>query len=136
MRDARVRVEPGGGYAVKPLARRLLLVTVSVVNVAVLLCFCFFGILGLRGGLSDTSVAENFRQGIQFFAIAAVVLAWSIGCFIALRRRERVKAGFCRQCGYDLRASPGRCPECGRIRMPPSLGDDLGERRRYSRLLL
>jgi len=39
-----------------------------------------------------------------------ISLAWLP---VRLRRRRRERAGLCAVCGYDLRASLERCPECG-----------------------
>jgi hypothetical protein len=54
------------------------------------------------------------------WALIAVFLVWpAMWARGVLRRRRRgrwAREGRCIKCGYDLRGSAGRCPECGEKR--------------------
>ena len=66
------------------------------------------------------SPAYRFTSvGVPYYALCvltAVLPAWQ--GWLALRRRRTLQ-GTCRTCGYDLRATPERCPECGTVAAPP-----------------
>jgi hypothetical protein len=76
-----------------------------------------FDLAGVRfGGLwGPGSVLWNLAVPYWMLTAAAGVLPL-IRLNVYRRRRLRVRrlrAGLCPACGYDLRATPGRCPECG-----------------------
>ena len=64
------------------------------------------------------------RRPVPTFRVLVVPLAYPLAltalpplAWLATRRRRarRAARGLCRQCGYDLRATPDRCPECGTV---------------------
>ena len=59
---------------------------------------------------------KSYRE-ISFPAwLAAVAFAILPATWLSLRpwqRRRRLRKGLCPGCAYDLRATPGHCPECG-----------------------
>jgi hypothetical protein len=60
---------------------------------------------------------ETWEFDLPYWAlVAALAVAPSLAMATLLRRRRRLRrsgAGLCMECGYDLRASRERCPECG-----------------------
>ncbi|MGA2496726.1 MAG: hypothetical protein ABSH20_03235 [Tepidisphaeraceae bacterium] len=65
------------------------------------------------GGSLDRDL--TVRVPHWFIAILSGIFPglWAMRYLRYRRLRHRKRWGLCLQCGYDLRASPDRCPECG-----------------------
>ena len=87
--------------------------------------------LPLREALSPEPVRAEFKvQRLLPLALLAMGSAFSpflstCSAIQHYRRQRRLGRGLCPQCGYDLRASPDRCPECGADTVTPAISAPL-----------
>ena len=67
----------------------------------------------------DDTPGQRFQDILRVVEVPAWSVALSALTLPALwlrsRRARRWPPGSCRRCGYDLRATPDRCPECGSV---------------------
>jgi len=78
--------------------------------------------LGFGYSRGTTSAATRPVRGSY---VEVIVPHWAVALvlgvlpgrwfFVWWRRRRRLALGRCAVCGYDLRATPDRCPECGAV---------------------
>jgi hypothetical protein len=62
---------------------------------------------------------EMFSLAFPLWVVVAAGAAMPVTVMMRRRAvRRRARFGLCPRCGYDLRATPERCPECGVV---PSL---------------
>jgi hypothetical protein len=69
---------------------------------------------GFKFEAYKTPVENNVEVVLPFWIVVLLTSIAPALYWRQIRRRRRAaRLGYCRKCGYDLRASRDRCPECG-----------------------
>ena len=102
--------------------RRLLPTWQRVAPIFLIPPACVLSVLSLPNRVSSRPV---IRPPYCFATLAAAIIpsavVWRLTCRTAMTIERRRLSGQCLKCGYDLRATPDRCPECGRVpAIPPA----------------
>jgi len=84
-------------------------------------------IVYVRDMFYDPTTGEHYVRTLQFpislpYCLLVILTGALPAHWILVRRTPQAEVrrsrGLCLKCGYDLRATPDRCPECGSISPP------------------
>lgn len=62
------------------------------------------------------TATPTIRVAVPHWFLTLLTLWMPVLWVTSFRRRRRLQPGRCGSCGYDMRATPDRCPECGTTR--------------------
>src|SRR5437016_5301549 len=74
-----------------------------------------FGVTFVTNVISEWFAHGGITQLVTLALSVFLIPFWLPVQLRIEREKRRRKKGVCLSCGYDLRATPDRCPECGTV---------------------
>src|SRR5690348_14835950 len=106
----------GAGARLVAIARSFREIRSAITVAGIALIFTFVGLklhwYGTDWGLTTILVVIGIAALAVLLLVFRAEFRKALPSYRSYRRRRN---GLCTSCGYDLRATPERCPECGMI---------------------
>jgi hypothetical protein len=89
------------------------LLATAVGQLVVVAIIAVINLAAISNAMTNWNTQAEVALPFMAIMLGPIALGWLV--VWAKRKEERDQPNLCRVCGYDLRATPVRCPECGTL---------------------